>query len=150
MAISRLKHREIGFRRALGGARPPSSGQRPPRKSGEPWWWLKWQGLSRSALTSRRCLRAGREAGCHGKVSETGICHGLTCGRSPKPGSASWSDPPMTPYPVPETSTSGSAQNNSAPFAVPTMQASSTSCRAARQHCPKAAIGGDTIWCWGS
>ncbi len=44
MAISRLKHREIGFRRveqALGGARPPSSGQRPPRKSGKPWWWLK-------------------------------------------------------------------------------------------------------------
>ncbi len=49
--------------------------------------------------------------------------------------------------PCPETSTSGSAQKNSAPFAVPTMQASSTSCRAARQHCPKAAIGGDMIWC---
>lgn len=124
--------------------------QRLPKKTGKPWWWRKWQELSTNALTSKLCPRASKDVGRHGKASQTGPCHGPTYGRSPKLGSASWSEQPMTPCLVPETSTNGLGPKRHVPFVTPATQASSTSCLAAQRHCHKAAIGGDMTKFWRS
>lgn len=79
----------------------------------------------------------------HGLYNKTAEEDWRACG-------AGWSEPPMTPYLVLETSTSGLVLKRPVPSEVPSMQASSISCRASKQCCPKFATGGVMIWCWRS